>query len=84
MIDDSLFLYLYNEEGNVLVHFLEYKRLLVKGQIYALLQPEHDPDRLMTFRVEEVAGSEGEEVYIYVVDPGELGAVDEAWQKLHS
>lgn len=84
MMDDSGPVQLYNEEDNQIIHFIEYKRLAVQGRIYALLQPEDDLDQLVAFRVEETNEDEEEEIYIYVVDPGELEAVDEAWQKLHS
>lgn len=83
MTDDSAFVHLYNEE-NQLIHFIEYRRLSVQGRIYALLQPEDDLEQLVAFRVEETHEEDGEEIYIYVVDPGELEAVDEAWQRLHS
>lgn len=84
MTGDSETVHLYNEEDNQLIHYIEYKRLSIYGRIYALLQPEDDLDQLVAFRVEEADESEGEEIYIYVVDPGELEAVDEAWQKLYS
>jgi Spy/CpxP family protein refolding chaperone len=84
MIDDSELVHLYNEEDNQVVQFIEYKRLTVQGQIYALLQPEDDLDQLVAFRIDEAAGEDGEDIYIYVVDSDELDAVDEAWQKLHS
>lgn len=84
MTDDSQLVQLYNEEDNQLIHFIEFKRLSVQGRIYALLQPEDDLEQLVAFRVEEANEAEGEEIYVYVVDPGELEAVDDAWQKLHS
>jgi len=83
MMDDSAYVHLYNEE-NQQIHFIEYRRLSVQGRIYALLQPEDDLEQLVAFRVEETDEEDGEEIYIYVVDPGELEAVDEAWQRLHS
>lgn len=83
MTDDSAYKHLYNEE-NQLIHFIEYRRLSVQGRIYALLQPEDDLEQLVAFRVEETDEEDGDEIYIYVVDPGELEAVDEAWQRLHS
>ncbi|HOC05768.1 MAG: DUF1292 domain-containing protein [Bacillota bacterium] len=82
MTDDSDLIHLYNEEDNQVLQFIEYKRLAVKGRIYALLQPEDDLEQLVAFRVEEA--EDGEDVYIYVVDSDELDAVDEAWKKLHS
>lgn len=84
MTDDNQLVQLYNEEDNQLIHFIEFKRLSVQGRIYALLQPEDDLEQLVAFRVEEANEAEGEEIYVYVVDPGELEAVDDAWQKLHS
>lgn len=84
MIDDSGLVHLYNEEDNQVVQFIEYKRLAVQGQIYALLQPEDDLEQLVAFRIEEAAGDDGEDIYIYVVDSEELDAVDEVWKKLYS
>jgi hypothetical protein len=72
MTDDSGPVQLYNEEDNQIIHFIEYKRLSVQGRIYALLQPEDDMDQLVAFRVEETNEDEEEEIYIYVVDPGEF------------
>lgn len=82
MNDDSPLLHLYNEDEDELHRFVEYKRLAVRGQIYALLLPDDEPERFLTFRVEQ-AGSDNE-VYIYVIDPGEQSAVEAAWQRLHS
>jgi len=86
MSDDSRLIQLYNEDENEIVNFIEYKRLFVKGRIYALLQPEDDLEQLVPFRVEEpeVQSEDDDEVYIYVVDDAELEALEEAWQKLHS
>lgn len=75
---------MYNEEDEKIINFIEYKRLLVQGRLYALLQPEDDLDLLVPFRIEDKDVGEDEEVYIYIVDDDELDAVEEAWQKLHS
>ncbi|MGI6364913.1 MAG: DUF1292 domain-containing protein [Bacillota bacterium] len=84
MTDDKRLVQLYNEEDEQILNFIEYKRLLVQGRLYALLQPEDDLDLLVPFRIEGQDGDEDEEVYIYIVDDEELEAVEEAWQKLHS
>lgn len=76
---------MYNEEDEKIINFIEYKRLLVQGRLYALLQPEQDMELLVPFRIEDTAaGDADEEVYIYIVNDDELEAVEEAWQKLHS
>ena len=75
---------MYNEEDEKIINFIEYKRLLVQGRLYALLQPEDDLDLLVPFRIEDEDVGEDEEVYIYIADDDELDAVEEAWQKLHS
>lgn len=76
---------MYNEEDEKIINFIEYKRLLVQGRLYALLQPEEDLELLVPFRIEDHdANDADEEVYIYIVDDDELEAVEEAWQKLHS
>lgn len=85
MSDDRRLVQLYNEEENEVVNFVEYKRLLIQGRVYALLQPEDDLELLVPFRVEDAEdGDEDDEVYIYIVDENEIEAVEEAWQKLHS
>lgn len=89
MSDDRAIIQLYNEEEQQLVNFFEFKRLLVYGRQYALLQPEEEPEQLVTFRVEINAQpfspeDEEDEVFIYVTDEDELMAVEEAWNKLHS
>lgn len=83
MTDDRRLVQLYNEEDEKILNFIEYKRLLVQGRLYALLQPEDDLEILVPFRIEG-QDDEDEEVYIYIVDDEELEAVEEAWQKLHS
>jgi hypothetical protein len=80
MKDDSKVLPLYNEEENTVNYYIEYKRLYVKGRIYALLQPADDLEQLVAFRVEKPAGEE-EETYVFVADPGEIGDLTKAWQK---
>lgn len=87
MTDDRRLVQLYNEEENEILNFIEYKRLAVRGHIYALLQPEDALDLLVPFRIETPVfpdNEDDEEVYVYVVDDLELEAVEEAWQRLHS
>lgn len=85
MSDDRRLVQLYNEIDNEIVNFIEYKRLWVKGRVYALLQPEEDLEQLVPFRIEQgQASDEDDEVYIYVVDDSELEALEDAWHKLHS
>jgi hypothetical protein len=85
--DDRRLVQLYNEDANEIVNFIEYKRLLVQGRVYALLQPEDDLEQLVPFRIEapdQDFGDDDDEVYIYVVDDAELEALEVAWQRLHS
>ena len=87
MSDDRRLVQLYNEEENEIVNFVEHKRLLVQGRVYALLQPEDDAEQLVPFRIELPEldiGDDEDEVYIYVVDDAELVALETAWQRLHS
>lgn len=83
MTDDRRLVQLYNEEDKAIINFIEYRRLLVKGSLYALLQPEDDLELLVPFRVEDRKDGD-EEIYVYIVDDHEIEAVEEAWQRLHS